>query len=59
MNWKQFHKDLDLAMATMIEEENILPSRTSLMDFAEFSNLKRQTEESTKSGRSANNGNKN
>lgn len=45
MNWKQFHKDLDLAMALMIQEENILPSKVSLMDFAEFSNSKRQAEE--------------
>jgi hypothetical protein len=39
-NWKEFHKQLDIAIATMIQEENILPSKTSLMAFMKFSHEK-------------------
>lgn len=40
-DWKKFHKDLDHAMAIMMQESKypdlVLPSETSMMKFIEFS----------------------
>ena len=41
-NWIQFHKDLDVAMATMIMEDDVLQSKTTIMELAKFSNEKRK-----------------
>ncbi len=39
-DWVEFHKLLDVAMAHMIDEKKILPSKTDLLQFAEYSNNK-------------------
>lgn len=39
-NWKQFHQDLDTALAILISESDLLPSKTTLMEFLELSNAK-------------------
>lgn len=37
-DWKQFHKDLDMAMAHMIEEiPGFYPTKASLWDLVEYS----------------------
>lgn len=35
-NWAEFHKNLDIAMAILINETGVLPSNFSLMEFARF-----------------------
>lgn len=35
-DWVKFHKNLDLASAVMIQEENVLLSNTSCMKFLNF-----------------------
>ena len=42
MNWPEFHKLLDVAIAHMIDESDALPSKTSLLDFMQFSNEKKK-----------------
>lgn len=45
-DWKRFHRDLDIAMAHMIDEiEGFLPSQNDIMVLAEFSNKKRKFQE--------------
>lgn len=44
-NWKQFHKDLDMAMAIYLQETSKLLSDTSVMDFAEYSHQKTKGKE--------------
>lgn len=44
-NWMSFHKDLDIAVSHMIEENDILPSTTSLTKFIEYSCLKNKLQE--------------
>lgn len=41
-DWKDFHIKLDNAMAQMILDSDKLPSNTTLMEFAEYSNKKRK-----------------
>ena len=45
-NWEKFHKDLDRAIAIIIQESGIedifLPSQVTLMSFCEISNNKRK-----------------
>lgn len=43
-NWEEFHKNLDIALATMITETNALPSKTTLLEFLEYSNKKQHFE---------------
>ena len=44
LNWKEFHKLLDIAVATIIREKDIRPSSTSLMEFMGYSHTKSQKE---------------
>ena len=51
-NWVEFHKQLDIATAHLIDEagpdtpgEDYLPSKVSLMKFLEYSNAKRLLQE--------------
>lgn len=51
-DWVKFHKDLDMAIAHLIDEadlntpgEDYLPSKVSLMKFTEYSNAKRLLQE--------------
>ena len=49
-NWTNFHKDLDQAMAIMLQENGIngpMPSQMSVMDFAGYSNRKRGEQNGT------------
>lgn len=50
--WKEFHQQLDMAMALWIKEGGLrsprFPSKTSLMEFADYSNKKRKEEEAKK-----------
>ncbi len=40
-DWKKFHKDLDVAMAHMIEEfDGFLPSQAKFWDFVRYSFIK-------------------
>lgn len=39
-DWKEFHKSLDIAVATMIDEKGLLPSSTNLMTFMKYSHTK-------------------
>lgn len=41
-DWAQFHKSLDIATAHMINETPALPSKTTLLEFLQYSNAKRQ-----------------
>ena len=48
--WQKFHKDLDFAVATMIDEKSkpkiiFLPSQHTLMEFMTYSNKKQLGEE--------------
>lgn len=50
MNWKEFHKELDLRVAMMIEEQSRYPNfklltQTSVIEFLEFSHKKSKEEE--------------
>lgn len=45
MNWPEFHKLLDVAIAHMIDEQDAPPSKTSLLEFMEFSNGKKLLQE--------------
>lgn len=53
-DWKKFHQDLDYAVAQYIIDspagiQNIrLPSKTTLMKFMVYSNVKRQEQDGTK-----------
>lgn len=44
-DWTEFHKDLDMAAAHLIEEHGRLLSETSVMSFIEYSNAKKQLQE--------------
>jgi hypothetical protein len=52
-SWKKFHKELDYAVARFITEKSKgihtkLPSKTSLMEFMEYSYKKTQVKNETK-----------
>jgi hypothetical protein len=36
-NWPAFHKQLDIALAHAIEEQDMLPNKTSMMEFLTYS----------------------
>ncbi len=44
-NWEQFHALLDVAMAHMIEETGMYPSKTSILELAQYSFDKKNIQE--------------
>lgn len=48
-DWDKFFHDIDWAMAHMIEEvDGTLPSKTSMLELAEFANKKREAQKEQK-----------
>jgi hypothetical protein len=49
-SWLRFHRDLDIAMAYLIEKEGKLPSQTSVMELARisFENMKKEISKDSK-----------
>lgn len=46
-DWERFHRHLDIAMAHLISETHCLPSRTSVMELAKYTNAKQQLQKQT------------
>lgn len=44
-NWVAFHQQLDMALAHFIDEQDALPSKTDMVEFAKFSNGKKMLQE--------------